>query len=88
MLVNPFNPFLYRFDEDPFDLQAGGRSPGVHNPGDRVASLAGEFQFAMDIAVEPCAESEEILYSPRPFVDENPDSFDIAQSSSGSERVR
>lgn len=59
----------------------------MHHPGHRVSALAGQFEFAGVITVEPGAEPDQVVDPARTFVDQHPDRFDVAQPDSGGQCV-
>ena len=76
-----------RFHQRSLDLGAGGRAAGVHDPGMRVAALAGERQPAVGVAVEAGAEGDQLADPVRSFADEDPHGVDVAEPGAGREGV-
>ena len=71
----------------PLDLGAGGRPPGVQDPGRGVAPLAGQGQRPARLPVEHGAQRDQLVHPGRALVDQHADGVGVAQPGPGGQRV-
>ena len=75
------------FDERALDLGSGRRAARVHDPRQRVASLAGELEPAVGRSIERSPHRDELGDAAGSLVDEDADCLDVAQAGPRGERV-
>lgn len=77
----------HRGHKSTFDLGTGRRTSGMNDSGQRMASLAGQFETSLLVAVEGGTQSDEILHAPGAFLDENAHRIDVTETVTGGKGV-
>ena len=75
-------------DQRPLDLDAGGRTAGVHDARQAVPALASQLQARpCSSTVEHGAQRDQLVDPARTFVDQHPDRVGVAQPGARGQRV-
>jgi hypothetical protein len=77
----------HRRNKCSLNFGAGCNTTSVHDSRKRVAALSGEFKLTIGITIEPRTESHKITNPDRTFLNKHPNSVDVTQAGSGSQRV-